>query len=324
MKKATSASAPGKLMLLGEHAVVYNRPCLMTAINQRMYAAVEMLDIPELQLEAAEVNVTGYRKSFRDIGRGDIPKGAIFIETALRNLGEKHPLEYGIRVTTSSEISPEFGFGSSSASTVCALKAISELFDLHLSQREIFDIAYKTVLDVQGKGSGYDVAAGVYGGTLYFVTGGRVIEPLNIDELPLIVGYSGIKAVTVTLINLVKEKADCHPEVIEGIFNTIEKLVELAKNGLMARDWPAFGELMNFNQGYLAALGVSTRKLADMIYAARGAGAYGAKLSGAGGGDCMIAVASDDKKEAVANAIAQAGGKVIPVVTNAQGVRIEQ
>ena len=81
---------------------------------------------------------------------------------------------------------------------------------------------------------------------------------------------------------------------------------------------------MNFNQGYLAALGVSTRTLADMIYAARGAGAYGAKLSGAGGGDCMIAVASDGKKEAVANAIAQVGGEVIPVVTNAQGVRIEQ
>src|SRR5713226_9089231 len=152
--------------------------------------------------------------------------------------------------TTSSEISPEFGFGSSSASTVCALKAISELFDLHLSQRGIFDIAYKTVLDVQGKGSGYDVAAGVYGGTLYFVTGGSVIEPLNIDELPLIVGYSGIKAVTVALINLVKEKADCYPEVVEGIFNAIEKLVEQAKNALLAKDWPTFGDLMNVNQGY--------------------------------------------------------------------------
>src|SRR6266702_394997 len=107
MKKATSASAPGKLMLLGEHAVVYNRPCLMTAINQRMYAAIEMLDIPELQLEAAEVNLTGYRKPLREIGQGDIPKGATFIETALRNLSEKYPLEHGIRVTTSSEISTE-------------------------------------------------------------------------------------------------------------------------------------------------------------------------------------------------------------------------
>jgi len=289
-----------------------------------MYAAIEMLDIPELQLEAAEVNLTGYRKPLRDIGQGDIPKGATFIETALRNLSEKYPLEHGIRVTTSSEISTEFGFGSSSASTVCTLKAISELFDLNLSQREIFDIAYKTILDVQGKGSGYDVAAGVYGGTLYFVTGGRAIEPLSIDAFPLIVGYSGMKAVTVALINLVKEKADCYPEVIEGIFNNIEKLVELAKSALLAKDWPSFGELMNFNQGYLAALGVSTRKLADMIYVARGAGAFGAKLSGAGGGDCMIAVASDDQKEAVANAIAQAGGEVIPVVTNAQGVRIEQ
>src|SRR5437899_3243694 len=99
VKKAISVSAPGKLMLLGEHAVVYDRPCLMTAINQRVHAAVEMLDIPELQLEATDVNITGYRKLLRDIGQGDVPKGATFVEIALRNLGEQYPIERGIRVT---------------------------------------------------------------------------------------------------------------------------------------------------------------------------------------------------------------------------------
>jgi mevalonate kinase len=81
---------------------------------------------------------------------------------------------------------------------------------------------------------------------------------------------------------------------------------------------------MNFNQGYLGALDVSTKKLSDMIYAAVNAGAWGAKLSGAGGGDCIIALASDGKKRAVEKAIKKAGGEIIKVSTDAPGVRVEQ
>ena len=80
---------------------------------------------------------------------------------------------------------------------------------------------------------------------------------------------------------------------------------------------------MNFNEGYLSALGVEGKKLAGMIYAAREAGANGAKLSGAGIGDCMIAIATDDKKQAVEDAITSAGGQIIDVEANVEGVRIE-
>ena len=81
---------------------------------------------------------------------------------------------------------------------------------------------------------------------------------------------------------------------------------------------------MDINQGYLESLGVSSNKLAAMIYAARDAGAYGAKLSGAGGGDCIIALASDAKRKAVEKAIAEAGGEALSVKTNASGVTIER
>ncbi len=321
--KGITISAPGKLMLLGEHAVVYERPCLVTAVDQRMYAKVEMIDTPELQIEANDVHVSGYSKSFIELGKGDVPKGAKFIEYALKNMIDKYQFKTGYKITTRSEFSSQFGFGSSSAATVCTIYAISELQELHLTPRDVFDIAYKTVLDVQGKGSGFDVAAAVYGGTLHFVTGGELIEQLGIKNLPVIVGYSGIKADTVTLMNQVKAKADKYPEVIEEIYNDIEDIVMFAKESLLDNTWQSLGELMNFNQGYLEALGVSTKKLATMIYAARDAGAYGAKLSGAGGGDCIIVVAPEDKKEAVSTAITEVGGEVIPVKTNAQGVRIE-
>lgn len=348
MKKIT-VSAPGKLMLLGEHAVVYNKPCLVTAVDQRLSLTIEVLNIPEFQIYAPDVNVVNYKKQMNRIGKGDIPKGAKFIEITLKNILNviartndeaislnngiatlpplsgvaRNDKSIGLRITTKSGFSSKLGLGSSSASVVCAIKGMLELFKLNLTPKEIFDLSYQTVLDIQGAGSGFDIAAAVYGGTLYFTTGGKKIEPLTINNLPLIVGYSGIKADTVTLINEVKEKAKKYPKIIERIYSSIGELVDLAKIKLLENDLESFGQLMNINQGYLEALGVSSSKLANMIYAARMAGAYGAKLSGAGGGDCIIAIAPDKNRKAVEKAILKAGGEVTKINTNAQGVRIE-
>jgi len=363
MSKKITVSAPGKLMLLGEYAVVYNRACLVTAIDKRLYATVEIIDKQEFQLEAEDVRIAEYKKPMSELGKGDIPKGARFAEMTVKNTLElnskfllrhsgksvsrrTHPefprtigdsgqarlafalakrarMTVGIRITTKSEFSCQFGFGSSSAATVCVIKALSGLLDLNLSQKEIFDLSYKTILDIQGKGSGFDVGAAVYGGTLYFVTGGKAIESFNIKAIPLVVGYSGIKADTVQLINKVKEDFSNRKNRLEEIYNAIEVLVNKAKAALIKKNWETLGDLMNQNQNYLKELGVSTPKLDNMIKAALDGGAYGAKLSGAGGGDCMIATATENKKLAVEEAIIQAGGKVISVETNAEGVRIE-
>ncbi len=321
--KTITTSAPGKLMLFGEHAVVYNRPCIVTAVNERMYATIELLDSSGFELQAPDVNVVDYKKQIRELGNGDIPKGAKFVEIAVKNFFENYHVTQGVKITTKSDFSSRFGFGSSSASTVCVIKALSEVFELNLSNKDIFDISYKTVLDIQGKGSGFDMAAAVYGGTLYFVTGGKVIETLNISSLPLIVGYSGVKADTVTLINSVKELSVANPQVVEGIYNSIEILVNKAKEEVLKENWEQVGSLMQENQKLLHALGVSIQKLDDMISSTSNAGGYGAKLSGAGGGDCMIALAPTDKTTEVNKGIADAGGVVLTVTTNAKGVKIE-
>lgn len=326
MKTSITVSAPGKLMLLGEHAVVYGRPCIVTAVGQRMKAEVELIDEPIFYLNAPDVQVENYRKPMSELGTGDILKGAKFIEIAVKNFTHARSdlaKLRGVKATTRSEFSSQFGFGSSSASTVCVIKALSELTETNSDNKAIFDLSYKTVLDIQGKGSGFDVAAAVYGGTLYFKKGGEVIEPLKIDSLSLIVGYSGIKADTVTLVNQVAEKAKKYPEVIEDIYSNISKLVEQAKIAVLSKDWATLGKLMDENQKLLKQLGVSIQKLDDMILAAKNAGAYGAKLSGAGGGDCMIAIAPEDKKQAVEDRITAAGGQVIDVKINVEGSRVE-
>lgn len=326
MKKVI-VSAPGKLMLLGEHAVVYDRPCLVTAVDQRLTLKAKILDEPVFQLDAKDTGVESYRKPLSELGKGDIPKGAKFVEIASYNFYNnynRYIKDRGIHITTKSDFSPLFGFGSSSASTVCMLKALSELFNKKLSNRQIFELAFKTVLDIQGTGSGFDVAAATYGGTLYYSKrGSKTIKPLNLKSLPLIIGYSGIKADTVTLIKEVKEKATKYPNVIENIYNQIGYVVDLAKKALLKNDLQSLGELMNFDQGYLESLGVGSAKLSAMIYAARDAGAYGAKLSGAGIGDCMIALAPPNKIKAVQQAINKAGGQSIDIKANVEGVKVE-
>ena len=318
-----TVSAPGKLMLFGEHAVVYNRPCIVTAVEQRMYATIELLDLQNFELQAPDVNITDYTKPITDLGNGEIPKGAKFVEIAVKNFFEKYNISQGIKITTRSDFSSEFGFGSSSASTVCVVKALSEIFELNLSDKDIFDISYKTVLDIQGKGSGFDVAAAVFGGTLYFVTGGKIIETLDIKNLPLIVGYSGIKADTVTLINAVKELSNKNPQLVESIYNSIEILVNSAKKEIVNQNWEQIGILMSENQKLLQSLGVSIPKLDNMIMSANNAGAYGAKLSGAGGGDCIIVLTPQEKISEVKTSIEKCDAKILNVETNAKGVKKE-
>jgi mevalonate kinase len=316
-------SAPGKLMLLGEHAVVYNRPCLVTAVNQRMHVWASRLDEPVLMIEAKDVGLSEYKKSLPKLGQGKIFSSALFVETAVLNFRKKHPFNQGVAIKTKSGFSRQFGFGSSSAAAVCTIKALSELFNVKLSLKEVFEIGYQTILDVQGKGSGFDVAAAVYGGTLYYVTAGKVIKPLKVEKLPMVVGYTGFKARTSEIIKQVAKKAARYPQVIESIYDEIKILVELAKKALRKKDWSSLGQLMDFNQGLLEFLGVSSKKLAAMIDAARQAGALGAKLSGAGVGDCVIALVNKRNKKRVEKAIKKIGGEIVKVDFNVEGVKIE-
>lgn len=330
MKKIT-VSAPGKLMLFGEHAVVYDRPCIVTAVGQRMKATVELTSEPTFQLTAPDVDIKNYKKQMSELGSGDIPKGAKFVEIAVKNFLDFRQMYHGrgtngIKVVTKSQFNSQFGFGSSSASTVCVLKALSELTGVRLSNKSLFNLSYKTVLDIQGKGSGFDVAAAIFGGTLYFVIGGKVIKPLilpNPSNFPLIIGYTGIKADTITLVNEVAERAKKFPQIIDDLYTLMGELVPQAQKAILKGDFETVGELMDFNQGYLSSLGVSSGKLEAMIHASREAGAYGAKLSGAGVGDCMIAFAPPSKVNAVKKAIAKVSGKAIDIKSNVEGVRVE-
>ncbi|NIM47544.1 MAG: mevalonate kinase [Candidatus Aenigmarchaeota archaeon] len=323
MIKMIKVSAPGKLMLFGDHAVVHNRPCIVTAVDHRISVSLNKRNDNKIFLNAPDMNIEDYKISIRNL-RKQHPKKVRFVLTAIKNFFEKYKIESGLDVKTKSEFSSKFGLGSSSAVTVSTLKGLSELFGIKINNKELFDLSYKTVLDIQDVGSGFDVAAAIYGGTLYFVTGGKIIEPINIKELPLVVGYTGIKADTATLVKMLYRKLAENPETINKNFDDSAKIVDEARIEIQKNNWKRVGKLMNFNQELLRGLDVSSLELEKLISASKNVGAYGAKLSGAGGGDCMIAITDKENFNNVVNAIEKEHGTFIEVKLNAEGVRVEK
>lgn len=287
-------SAPGKLMLLGEHAVVYGYPCIVSAVDKYLTVVVD--------------SSKGKQDEIISPGFSDTR----FIKEAINIFRDKFSVKDPINLKTESELG-SFGLGSSAAVTVATLKALVEFFGLHLDKTELFNLSYEVVKKVQGLGSGFDLTVSIWGGTIYFEGKNKKVENLCQEPLPLMVGFSGEKGDTVSMVKLVKEKRQNYRKGIEKIFENIAQLVEKAKVALLEKDWTRFGMLMNYNQDYLEDLGVSTKKLNNLISASRKTGAYGAKLSGAGGGDCMIALVSKEKKRAVIKAIKAEGGEVIEV-----------
>lgn len=320
----TVVSAPGKLMLFGEHAVVYGYPCLVTAVDQRVKVLAKKNNGAKIVIKAPDVGLLDYSLAINELkAKTKLPKGARFVVGAVENFFTEFDINSGLEIETRSEFSSEFGFGSSSAVTVAVIKALSELFAIKIDKKGLFNLSYKTVLDVQGVGSGFDLAAAIWGGTLWFVGGGKTLSPLLAEELPIVVGYTGIKADTATLVRQVAEKKRSYPKAVAETFETISLITREAKIALEAKNWSKLGELMNFNQGLLEALGVNTKELSALVYAARKAGAFGAKLSGAGGGDCMIALVNSETRDLVEKNIEKAGGEVLKVELNAEGVKNE-
>ena len=320
---SVAASAPGKLVLFGDHAAVYGKPCLVTAVDLRFYATVVSIDEAYIHIStpAMRSQAETYRVAVKNLSARNRPETA-FVEAALKQLLKNQDLRSGLKIFTEGP-QTTYGLGSSSAITVAIIKATATHFGIELNQRELFDMAYAAVLDVQGAGSGVDLAAAVCGGTVYYVKGGAVMERLPIDDLPIVIGYSGEKVSTTNLIHQVASLRAHQPDLINPILDLIGRIAIRARDYIVESNWSAVGELMNIHQGLLDSLGVNVLTLSNLIFAAREAGAWGAKLSGAGGGDCMFALAPETDHPAIGLALQDAGGLPVKIAANAPGVRLE-
>jgi mevalonate kinase len=305
------ASAPGSLMLLGEYAVLHGKHALVCAVDKRMTVILESRSDNNILISSALGN-------FRtDLSQIVVAEPFQFVLTILKKFQKKLP--GGCHLIIESEFSDQIGFASSAAVTVATLAVLTAWLNQPLSPLDMVREARKIIRQVQGLGSGADVAACVLGGMVAYK-----MQPLSAEKLPhhhaLTAVYSGYKTPTVEAVKKVKALFLAHPLVYRQLFQAIDACVLQGIQCVRDQNWQGLGTIMNMQQGLMESLGVNTPLLSELIMQLRNdAATFGAKISGSGLGDCVVGLG-----KAATLSFANEKIKQIPVTIASQGVICEK
>lgn len=298
----------GKVILFGEHFVVHGVPGIVSAIDSTV---------------DAEVKKTGEGITVRDerTGEGDYTQKKRVeqkesIERMLRTMGID-PEKAALEIWLGGALPGFSGIGASAASSVAIARAIAEEFKMVLSDEKINEIAYEAEKAYAGTPSGIDNTAATYGGLIWFkrnLSGGpNTIEKLRLREpVEIILGNTGIVADTKEMVAGVAARKKKNPEKYNLVFKQAEDLAFASRKALEEFDLRRVGRLMNENHRLLQEIEVSCKELDYLVNLAREKGALGAKLTGGGGGGCMVALTpGKDLQEAVAVDMEKEGFQVL-------------
>jgi mevalonate kinase len=321
------ATAPGKVILFGEHSVVYKGPAIVMAIDRRAKAIAKKRDDKRIYFDSLDLGFAGFFEGDNYIPvKGEAWRGKRLqaLKVSAKKTMEHIGVESGIDLTVRTEIPIAAGLGSSAAICVAIVAAVGELFEGDLTNEEICEIAYEGEKVVHGTPSGVDNNTSTFGGVLRYEKGSQ-IERFEIkQDLPFIIGNSKRRRSTKRLVDRVRALKEREPTIVSEIINSIAEISENGLQALMNQDLYRLGDLMNVNHGLLSSLGVSISKLDVMVHASRGAGAFGAKLTGAGGGGCMIALSESYKLHDIATAIRRVRGEPHIVKISYDGVQTKR
>ena len=307
-------SAPGKLMLFGEYAVLEGHPAVALCMNARIRCTA----VPgggQVHFDAP--SLLGDRGPIATDVLASPPDPALELLWPL--ITEAYLAFDGIALRFDAEFPHTWGLGSSSASSLAAIAAVWTLMDRDRVPESLFATVRRFQRRLQGAASGYDAATQLLGGAVRFVGGDTPqMERIEGPRLPWIVAYTGVKASTGDMIRAVRAR---HP-VGSPIYARIGKLAEAGADLLAQGDRALLGEGMNVGHELLADLGAVPDELDDRIRALqRDPWVHGARMSGAGGGDCVLILARDI---AGASRAARAQGfEVLPLSFEEQGLREE-
>jgi mevalonate kinase len=276
--------------LFGEHAVVYGKPGIAMAIKPRVFVTVRNTKRPQ---RAKSPYIDG---CFEAMG----VLGSVYIN---------------------SQIPSSSGLGSSAAVTVATLSAINDEFSLHKTREDIADMSFEIEKKVQkGRASPTDTTVSMYGG-IVLITGGsrRRLPPQN---LHIVIGDSLVSHNTAKMVEQVGELKKKHPEIVDPILDAIQGVSMSAIHHL--NNPKELGRYMDMNHALLEALGVGHPQLSKIVLVARAEGAFGAKITGAGGGGCMVALCPKHLKMRVAGAIEACEARSIVTGIDTEGARKEK
>ena len=297
----------GKVILFGEHFVVHGVPGIVSAIDSSTDA--------EVTKTGKGLVIKDERKAAKGYAEEKRLQQIESIERMLKTMGLDPKLPLNIWIGGSL---PGFsGLGASAASSVAIARAVAEEIGLNLSDKRVNEVAYEAEKAYAGNPSGIDNTAATYGGLLWFkknMTGGaNTIERISIRKpVEIIIGSTGKVANTKAMVAGVAERKKKNPEKYDPIFKQAENLTLAGRKALESYDLKKVGELMNENHRLLQEIEVSSRELDLLVDIARKHGAFGAKLTGGGGGGCMTALTpTRELQEKVAAAIEKEGYEVL-------------
>jgi len=318
-------SAPGKVILFGEHSVVYRGLAVVLAIDRRVNVSAEPRKDGRLFIDALNLGSSGFFEEERYIsltggveGREQLKPIWVAAEGVMTRLGRR----IGINLTINSEFPIAVGLGSSAAAAVATVAAVNELLEGRLGFDEISLIAFESEKEVHGTPSGIDNTIATYGGGLVYEKGRQVEQLRDLGDVPFVIGNTGKSRSTGRLVGQVSELRQRNREIVDSILDTISWIARRGREALLKGDLRSLGELMNINHGLLWALGVSSPELDRLVNAALRAEALGAKLTGAGGGGCMIALTTSERLDAVSSIIESSGGFPLRVRISNSGVKV--
>lgn len=294
----------GKVILFCEHFVVYQVPSIVSAIEKATTATVEPLKGLGWILDDRRPETPSYKAE-------KLAQQRDSIERVLKAAGvdlQKNP----IKITLGGDLVASSGVGASAASCVAIARAISDQFNLSLSDTRINEIAYEGERAYHGTPSGVDNTAATYGGLLWFVRG-KPIEKISIKRpVEIVMANTGIVANTEKAVAGVRERKQKNPEKYAKIFKEAEELAYMARKALSDHDLRVVGELMDKNHKQLQSIGVSSKELDSLVDLAYKNGAFGAKMTGGGlGGNIVALTPGRGLQDQVARAIKEEGFEVL-------------
>jgi mevalonate kinase len=304
----TQASAPGKIILFGEHAVVYGRPAIAVPLPS-IRASVEIDALPPTGRSGILVQSPALNTSFllSEVSRRD--PLALAIHLTFEALQVTYPPN--LRLTIHSDIPISAGLGSGAAVTVAIVRGLCRHFSLSLSNDKVSQLAFEVERLYHGTPSGVDNTVIAYEMPVYFQQE-KPVERFSINKgFSIILGHSGESTPTAEVVNKVREGWQKDHTSYEKTFDAITRIVNLAYGAMKRGDIDLLGPLMDQNQMHLNDLGVSSKALDKLIETAREAGAYGAKLSGGGKGGFMIALVDSDHVESMMESLKAAGASQV-------------
>jgi mevalonate kinase len=303
---AFTATAPGKIILFGEHAVVYNRPAIAVPVNQVQARAVVIADpkapTGRIWIQAPDIRL--------DMGSADLPEAhplVRLLEVFLKHFSLDHIPACILRITSTIPIAA--GMGSGAAISVASLRALAGFIGAPLPPEKISALAYEIEKIYHGTPSGIDNTVIALNKPVYYVRGTSIATFSIGKPFTLVIGDTGIRSPTSGPVEAVRQAWLAQPERYESLFDRAGEISITARRLIETGQINQLGELMDANQAILTEMGVSNPELDHLVRSARLAGASGAKLSGGGWGGNMIALVEPQRAQQVAAGLMENGAK---------------